>query len=53
MFDLFFNKFENLLKVEKMTVAVLKDFLTAEGISGLSKYKKPELVDLVKQQFNL
>lgn len=36
-----------------MTVSVLKDFLTAGGITGLSKLKKPELIDLVKQQFNL
>lgn len=36
-----------------MTVAVLKDFLAAEGKSGLSKLKKPELIALVKQQCNL
>jgi hypothetical protein len=36
------------LQLEKLTVAALKEFLEAQGVSGLSRLTKAALIDKVK-----
>lgn len=37
------------MQTAKLTITMLKEFLQSEGIEGLSKLKKAELIDKVKQ----
>lgn len=41
------------LQVDKMTVDVLKGYLSNQGIKGVSKMKKAECVEKIKLHLNL
>jgi len=54
--DLYFPKnYINFVfaQLERLTVAVLKDYLSSQGIGRLASKKKSELIDLVKHHLGL